>query len=423
MLRNGKAETAMRLLLISYYSEENAHGSVQRIGLLIKFLKLSGHHISLVTSSFNGDPLNHSARIMILDPSFNLQRTGWRRLPWLFLRLAVETLNRIGIYASIYSFWKRAVLKRETMIMSQARPDAILATYPPLETLEIGLHLSRKYQLPLIADFRDGLLFEPVESKRLRRFACVRKAYAEIEHQTADSAAALVTVSEPLSDYFRRAYGHDRLITVANGFDPEENVMTLPEVTLEPGCFHIVHTGRFALSDAGCDITPLVQAMQELLAARPDLVRTLRLHLLGDLSRREKRMLLPLARRGAVRIHGAVDRMQALAFQRRADLLLLVTDPNRSSVATGKIFEYLQARRPILALTGPTFAAEIIGKTRSGWVVSPQDRPQIARAFERIVLDPAFYQDADMSPGAIEAYSFVHGCRQLSGVLSSLAPR
>jgi len=344
-------------------------------------------------------------------------------MQWLFLRLAVEALNRVGIYASIYSFWKRAVLKREKAILAVARPEAIIATYPPVETLEIGLHLSQKHRLPLIADFRDGLLHEPIESKRLRRFACVRQAYAAIEAGIAAKAAALVAVSEPLSRYFRDTYGHPRAETAPNGFDPGEDAATLPQAELEPGCFHIVHTGRFALSDAGCDIAPLIGGVRGLLAARPELARTLRLHLLGELSRREEALLAGLAQRGVVRLHGAVDRPRALAFQRRADLLLLVTSPNRGSVATTKVFEYLQARRPVLALTGNTFAAEIVEKTRCGWVVPPQSERQIAQVLERIILDPVFRHAADMSPGAVEEYSFAHGFRRLAELLPSIRLR
>jgi glycosyltransferase involved in cell wall biosynthesis len=285
------------------------------------------------------------------------------------------------------------------------------------------MRLSRKYDVPMIADFRDGLLFEAIESRRLRRFACVRKAYGALEARAAAEAAVLLTVSEPLSAYFRETYRHPRVETLPNGFDPGDAALSLPEAELEAGCFHVVHTGRFALSDAGCDIAPLVGALQELLSGRRELAASLRLHLLGGLSRRERRLLAGLARDGVVRLYGPVDRMRALAFQRRADLLLLVTDPDRRSVATTKIFEYLQARRPILALTGRSFAAEIIERTLSGWVVLPQDRPQISRTLERIILDPAFYRAVDMGPGAIAAYSFIDGCRRLTGLLASPHPR
>ncbi len=410
----------MNILLIAYYYSPLEGAGVTRALQMAKYLRTAGHKVSVLTYSYAGDRIGGEGLFRIHDAGFNRRRTGFRGFAWLGRRLWCEASNRIGIHASIYDAWKRRVLAHGDEILNIIRPDALLATYPPVESLEIALRLTHDRGIPLIADFRDGLLFEPIESKKMSRFACVGRAYAKIEAEIAARASVLVTVSDPLSRYFRDHYGHERVITVANGFDPEENAMTLPEVTLEPGCFHVVHTGRFALSDAGCDIAPLVEALQGLLAARSELARTLRLHLLGDLARRERKLLAPLEECGLVRVHGAVDRAQALAFQRRADLLLLVTDPNRRSVASTKIFEYLQARRPILALTGPTFAAEIVAKTRSGWVVSPLAAKEIRNILERLIDDPNLDQKVDLSPAAIAAYSFPTALTRLSESLGAM---
>jgi glycosyltransferase involved in cell wall biosynthesis len=410
----------MRILLIAYYFPPLPGPGSLRPARMAAYLKSRGHEVFVLTQGNRAAAGGETSVRRVPDISCNCDRRGWRRARWLALRLAVEALNWAGVYASIYSFWKRAVLRREEAIMASLAPQAIVATYPPVETLEIGLRLSRKYRLPWIADFRDGLLFEPVESKRLGRFACVRRAYSEIERQVAAEATALVTVSEPLSEHFRRTYGRDRVLTVANGFDPEESAMALPEIELEDNCFHIVHSGRFALSDAGCDIAPLVAALSGLLADRPELARTVRLHLLGELSRREMKSLAGLRRGGVVRAYGAVARGRALAFQRQADLLLLVTSPERSSVATTKLFEYLQARRPILALAPRSFAAEIIEKCRCGWVVPPLAAKEIREVLERLILDPDLDRKVDLSLAAIGAYSFPAGLARLNELLRDM---
>ena len=65
----------------------------------------------------------------------------------------------------------------------------------------------------------------------------------------------------------------------------------------------------------------------------------------------------------------------------RADVLLLMIAPGPGSagVLTGKIFEYLAARRPILALTPPSAAADLIRASRAGVVIDPDDGPAIER--------------------------------------------
>lgn len=410
----------MRILLVAYYYSPLEGSGVVRAANTVKYLNRCGHSVSILTHSYQGDRLDSSELVRIHDPSFNRQRLGLRRLSWFCRRLWSEFRNRRGIYSSIYEAWKKRVLAHADEIFRLTRPDAVLVTYPPVETLEIGLQFCRKFNLPLIADFRDGLLFEAIESKRLRGFASVRKAYQAIERRVASEAAALITVSEPLSRYFRETYGKSAVATVANGFDPDETERRLPDIELEVNCFHIVHSGRFSLSDAGCTISPLVQALHSLLADRPELTRTLRLHLLGELSCREKKMLAGLARCGVARLHGPLNREQALAFQRRADLLLLVTSPDRLSVATTKLFEYLQARRPVLALTPRSFAAEIIEKCRCGWVVPPLAVSEIKSILERIIADTDFYQDVDLSAAAIASFAASVAIARLNELLHTL---
>jgi type IV pilus biogenesis protein CpaD/CtpE len=78
-----------------------------------------------------------------------------------------------------------------------------------------------------------------------------------------------------------------------------------------------------------------------------------------------------------------------LALQRAADALLVVTgSASQRSVATGKLFEYLGARRPILVLGKETEAARIVAETRAGLAVSVSDATAIADGLRQLVAAP-----------------------------------
>jgi glycosyltransferase involved in cell wall biosynthesis len=258
--------------------------------------------------------------------------------------------------------------------MNMALPDVILASYPPIEDLELGLHLSRLSGVPLVAEFRDGLVFEPVERRALR-FGAVRRKYRELEVETARDAAAIVTVSPPLSRYFQEQLGCLRVVTIPNGYDARPKLVPLAPDPFTPGGFHIVHTGGISSSDRGCDLAPWLRGAEMALDGSPDLGKRLRIHFAGRLSRREKRLLLPLEAAGIARIHGVLPRETALWMQGKADLLLLLASTDRTSVATAKLFEYMASKRPVLALAAGTFAGEIIAETGIGWTI-PTDSPQ-----------------------------------------------
>jgi glycosyltransferase involved in cell wall biosynthesis len=107
--------------------------------------------------------------------------------------------------------------------------------------------------------------------------------------------------------------------------------------------------------------------------------------LAGSSSADEKRLLSELDLGTAVEHLGVLSREAALALQREADVLLLLTSANHVSEATGKLFEYLAAGRPILALASGNEAARIVSETGTGTVVHPCDVDGIVRALEATV--------------------------------------
>jgi glycosyltransferase involved in cell wall biosynthesis len=81
-----------------------------------------------------------------------------------------------------------------------------------------------------------------------------------------------------------------------------------------------------------------------------------------------------------VRYVGQLSRGGSLALQRSADALLLITSAHHVSHATGKLFEYITAGKPIIALARGNEAARIVQETGTGVVVAPDDVEGIANA-------------------------------------------
>ena len=73
---------------------------------------------------------------------------------------------------------------------------------------------------------------------------------------------------------------------------------------------------------------------------------------------------------GIVKLLGFIPREQVLQKQRESQLLLLLlwNNPQEVGVYTGKIFEYLAAGRPIIALGGPekSVVKDLLNETQAG---------------------------------------------------------
>ena len=74
-----------------------------------------------------------------------------------------------------------------------------------------------------------------------------------------------------------------------------------------------------------------------------------------------------------ISLAGEVSHQKAIEKQRNSTILLLLewTDPRAKGVYTGKLFEYLGARRPILAIGPKTgVVEELLNETKAGVLVS-----------------------------------------------------
>jgi glycosyltransferase involved in cell wall biosynthesis len=110
---------------------------------------------------------------------------------------------------------------------------------------------------------------------------------------------------------------------------------------------------------------------------------------------------------------GLLDRTDVTALQRSADALVLITSRN-SSEATAKVFEYLAAGRPILALAEGNEAARIVDETRTGLTVPPDDVDAIAKALGRIRRGEL---GRDFSPTGIERYKYPGIAKEMAEAL------
>ena len=80
-----------------------------------------------------------------------------------------------------------------------------------------------------------------------------------------------------------------------------------------------------------------------------------------------------------------VSPREAHQHQLDADALLLVTAPGQRSVASLKLFDYIGAGVPILALAEGNAAAEIVQDYRLGLTAPPDDPAAIATALDELL--------------------------------------
>jgi glycosyltransferase involved in cell wall biosynthesis len=303
-------------------------------------------------------------------------------------------------------------------IIRREKITAIVSSSPPVTNLLVGACLSWLTGVPLVLDFRDGWLHEPLRPDIVPgRARNVIESW--LERWVVRRAAAVVTVSEPITAYFRARYALPavRAVTITNGFDADDwqGVAAAPR---EGKRLRLVHTGAFTGSKATRSLEPLLRGLALL---TPEVRAEVELLLVGNLKAEEYALVDAFHVRDVVHAIPAVPRAQALGYQLSADVLLLVTGPDKG-VATSKLYEYLHARRPILVLgAADAAAAEIVRETRSGVVADWADPAAVAEAFIRFHAQWRAGTLALMEQGDIARYERRHLARQLAELFDQFA--
>jgi glycosyltransferase involved in cell wall biosynthesis len=110
---------------------------------------------------------------------------------------------------------------------------------------------------------------------------------------------------------------------------------------------------------------------------------------------------------------GVLDRTEVVALQRSADILLLITSAD-SQQATGKLFEYLSAGKPILALAEGNEAERLVRETGTGVVVPPDDIDAIAASLRRAANGDL---TRDYAPKGIDQFAYPALAEQVTEVV------
>jgi hypothetical protein len=140
-----------------------------------------------------------------------------------------------------------------------------------------------------------------------------------------------------------------------------------------------VYTGK--LVEPLYDPRAFFDALDRWLAHDPSIADRVRVDLLGEVSPRWAEDLRRRPSSRMVELHGHVDHATVRARQLGADLLLVLLGPSAGRLrVAGKVFEYLYAGPPILAMVpADSGTGKILRETGSGQVVDVDDRDGATR--------------------------------------------
>ena len=284
-----------------------------------------------------------------------------------------------------WSTWRYHAVSVGMAMIRRHRPDVIWSTYPIATAHQIGAALARRSGLPWIADFRD-----PMAQDDYPTDPATWQAFSRIEQRAVHEASACVFTTPGCARLYRSRYpevGGDRMIVIENGYD-ERAFGDAQGAPARPGAgsvrFVLLHSGIIYSSER--DPTALFTALGSLKRdGRLDASRfLLRLRATAD-----DAALQALAARHEVEdlvsIEPAIAYRDALKEMMEVDGLLILQARNCNEQIPAKLYEYLRAGKPVLALTDA--AGDTAGTLRAAGLQSIAPLDDVAAITEAI---PAF---------------------------------
>jgi hypothetical protein len=249
--------------------------------------------------------------------------------------------------------WQFDGVRLGSRLVREFRPLVIWSTYPIATAHVIGHRLHARSGLPWVADFRDPMAQEGYPADPL-----AWAAFKRIEESALRDARFSVFTTPGAAREYQRRYGDaiSRIRVIENGYDEESFSAAETEAAargaLNPGAVTIVHSGIVYPYER--DPTHLMKALAML--ANGGFPEGARLRVRFRAAVHDK-LLLDMARQygvdNFVEVAPPIGYRDALIEMLRADGLLLLQASNCNDQIPAKLYEYLRARRPLLALTDP----------------------------------------------------------------------
>jgi len=345
-----------------------------------------------------------------------LRRASGRLREWLS-RLLITPDSRIGwIVPGV-----RAALKE----VRRARPDVIYSTSPYVSAHLIALFVSAWTQVPWIADFRDPWRGNPFQKLGFRTL----DLWDAVLEWLVLRRATYVICNTPT---MRRALIHRRRFvaakcsTILNAFDPERLAESETDQDKDPGEFILLHGGQFYGPRS-----PRIwfAALRRAIELDPAAMRTVRMELLGP-ERYEGVLLTEIATdeglEDRVRVLGEWTHRRAIGRTKAADALLLAGSMGEGAElqVPNKLFEYLFARKPILATLrnqSPVISILRDADAQAMWC-APNDVTGLARAMIRLVrrdtLRPGGVREISGSWSGVDRFARHHRASELAHIFT-----
>ena len=282
--------------------------------------------------------------------------------------------NKIG--------WKKRATALGLELMQKEHFDVLYSTAPPYTDFLVGAEIKKEINIPYVIDYRDSWLDNPYN---FYPTPIHKSIAAKMEKMVLHASDHIITINRRIKELLlirHKFLKYNDISILSQGFDPNDFVVpeyvTLPKVNK----FRITYSGTFIDKR-----TPkyFLRAVHNLLHKYPEMRGKFEACFVGHFRKENEKIVNKLGLRDVVNIVGYVEHKECIKYLLTSDVLWIIIGKGKGEdmMSTGKLFEYIGARKPILGCVPDGVAKNTLIESKASLVTDPYNVDEIEKALLR----------------------------------------
>ncbi len=377
----------MNILILNQYALPRGAAGITRHGDLGSVLVSKGHKVTVIASGFDylTREIDRTQGKLILQETHSGVDFFW-------LKTTPYKSNETKRTKSMVDYSINTAIKGLNLA---DKPDVVIASSPHLLTGLVGIFLSAYYQIPFVFEIRDLWPYVLVQLGAIKPNSFFHKTLNKIEKIIYKKSAKIIILSHFAGNYLKQiAVEKEKISYIPNGIFLNEKFKlaqnTLPDslksiIKAEKARKIIMYCGAHGIAN---NLNNVLEALDYLRNNKENIYNKIAVFFIGG--GQQKDHLIKLAhqkKHSHVHFHPPVAKAVVKSALSYADILLVhVADGFNYGISPNKLYDYLDAEKPILYSSA--ISNDIIEEIRAGITFLPNQPRELARAIETMIFFP-----------------------------------
>ena len=404
-------EKKQKVVIITTYFPPIQSIASNRMLAFARYLNKNIFDVSVITlDDFSSIPFQlEDVEIIRLSNVPLFPKAGFKRKSPVLLRKAKSFYNKLYnrfIFFQNYD-WCNKAIEHTKKILKENENTILISSFAPVEAHLVALELKKLgFKFKWIADFRDEMSLNPYNIPRWQ------KKIEKLEQEILSQTDGLTTISDVFIQQFKELNKNNHKVKyqeVRNGYDFEYQKVE----RVKSDIFVVNYVGNIY---ASVDLKPFYSAVKSIIEKHK--ITNFKINLIGV----GNSFPLPDYFKNYITKTDKISHQEAIVQMQNADFLLFIL-PNIGwkGVYSGKLFEYLGSRKPILALTDPEdVAAKLITDCNAGIIADSNHSEEIEKAFLSAYFEWKNAEKREFNIPLIEAHHRKNQVKKLEELIIQL---